>query len=1159
MQTLAIATLLQGPQGLRVCTVRLVALAPGQPQARNHVAMRQVSELAPPGAPDAGAVRRVSESTLTPLPLDLAGATAKAVDFVRHRVAMGDRLHEQSGFSDLVDLAVDGSMVGSQLIESTVQPDTVIKKETQAPGPVAAPEQPAPTPDWTFPPPADWLARRKPPAGEADAVARIVARLAPDVWRALSAGRRARLVWRVGERFDAARQQQAAQQSLYALAPRLVALLESGNDLLDYCLAWSLARLGDPGTAQALQTLAQHARSATTRDLAVHAHLWLLARHDMEAARAALAADCAARQQVLDELGALAHSPLALGATPALPAQDERDAAARALLRAECLALIDTTVHAALREALAQVRFAPQVFAAVRQIHKRAEMRHDWPLLATLHARFEADAPAPGVSPESRAPELGQVLYQHPKTGELQARWSPKAQAVLVYRRTTRDYFLARGLRTVRRLAEVGSTQAPQAAVALLLQLPTHRPPAGTRHRDGVIAQGHGWAAAADLLLRGEPAWCSAGHRLRRSTRYPALSGDALPDRRPDGPLPLWDAQPQAVLHLLRHSGNRLVQWVMARAMRDHMAWLAELPASVACELLASRFAHTAQLGLDVARAHLAKAGTLDEHLPWWLALARSAHAPATELLAQSLGADMARIAQLPTLVAALLFSPAASLRMMGYSVTPLSDKTKSADTASILNEVLILLPELDEQHPAAEDVAAGLRQWLSGPWAAHAGDVPAAPLLALLQDPALPVVQVASTWVALHPEATAHLPPDALRALLTADDDARRACGVRLLAGLPARVLAEQADLLWAESQSPAADMRAAVYPAIARLAQAASGADTAPGPGGQGVPVPAADLPAIRAACEQLAQRLHASLFRAEPAEGVHTDTLALLAGPLAPFTPRPDGAAIWRALHAQSGGAQRHGAAHLPQLPDDALSLRQWATLGRHADVAVRERAMASIERLLSPLEATTPEQADVLLPLADSLFGDAQAWTRELFSRHLPEAALSTELLIRWVDHPQAWVQALGRQRLMRRMSAVDADLCLERLAQHPSVAVQAFVTNWLLALPDEPAPQRAARLARLRPYFLTVLSQVHRGRVGKTRVQAFLRSQIEAPETAAVVAEIYARQVVGAGRLDQLHYMAGLRDIAARHPGLPLPFMQWQPPEQRAGRQAAEHV
>src|SRR2546427_3587842 len=77
-----------------------------------------------------------------------------------------------------------------------------------------------------------------------------------------------------------------------------------------------------------------------------------------------------------------------------------------------------------------------------------------------------------------------------------------------------------------------------------------------------------------------------------------------------------------------------------------------------------------------------------------------------------------------------------------------------------------------------------------------------------------------------------------------------------------------------------------------------------------------------------------------------------------------------------------------------------------------------------------------------------------------------------------------------------MSAPEASLFLTRLAQHPATSVQLFVTQWLLALPDEPAPQRAARLQELQPYFLAVLSQVHRARASKTRVLHFLRSRSE---------------------------------------------------------------
>ncbi|WP_431265015.1 hypothetical protein ACQ859_06110 [Roseateles chitinivorans] len=128
-----------------------------------------------------------------------------------------------------------------------------------------------------------------------------------------------------------------------------------------------------------------------------------------------------------------------------------------------------------------------------------------------------------------------------------------------------------------------------------------------------------------------------------------------------------------------------------------------------------------------------------------------------------------------------------------------------------------------------------------------------------------------------------------------------------------------------------------------------------------------------------------------------------------------------------------------------------------------------------------------------------------------------------------------------------MSAADASLCLMRLSQHPGTQVQLFVTQWLLELPTDDKAELARRLRALTPYFLTVLSQVHRGRAAKSRITAFLRAQTDDAGTAAVVAEIFARQVVTASLTDKPQYIAGLRDIAAKHPGIALPFLNWKQP------------
>ena len=304
-------------------------------------------------------------------------------------------------------------------------------------------------------------------------------------------------------------------------------------------------------------------------------------------------------------------------------------------------------------------------------------------------------------------------------------------------------------------------------------------------------------------------------------------------------------------------------------------------------------------------------------------------------------------------------------------------------------------------------------------------------------------------------------------------------------------------------------------------------------------------------------IADRLHRALFQTESGDGAHADALRWLTQDLAPAAPARDPSGTWRALQARSAGAQRYGAWALMSLTPADFSLRQLATLARHPDTNVRHWSMRALDRSLpAPPAVPTPEQAEQLLPLAEADFDDAVDYTRTLFGERLPDESLAVELLIAWVDHPKAWVQALGRARLVRRMSAADASLCLTRLSQHPGTQVQLFVTQWLLELPTDDKPQLAQRLRALTPYFLTVLSQVHRGRAAKSRITAFLRAQTDDAGTAAVVAEIFARQVVTASLTDKPQYIAGLRDIAAKHPGIALPFLNWKSPAGPRGSPAA---
>lgn len=1034
---------LSRPQGRneRISTVTLVALDPqGRDAAARHVVTLQVTQW------KAGVVAQVDDSTLTPLPLALEPARQRALAYLRQRLAAGDVLQSQQGFAELD---------GVQALPLTVH------AQEPAPQPPQLPESPV----------------------QAAAIPALCRRLDGNAWRLMPAGQQARLVWRLAEYADAARGG-GAQRLLHAQVPRLVALLGTGDDLLDYCLAYLVGRLGDGGAAVALQALSQRGASEATRDLAHQAWLALLAPQERQAALQEHRDQWDQWEQwVQGEQGAQGEQE-----TRTAPPEDGSQAqqavfnalTPQALLAADTLGAHDGAVHRQLLAWMERIPFTRPWWPAIRRIHKRAEWRRDHALLAVLHARFDG----------------------------------PRDEGA-VFSRDTSLYLRLRGWRQLRRMVSAGHSEGAAQATTLL-QAMDRRCAGQASSRSGRLPESR-WLLAARLLL---PRWPQLHASARAHGWYTdePLDLQQLPAQRVEGLSPLWDAHPERLLQLVGRSQSTLLLWSLTRALQDQKAFLDSLDAAAAAPLLHQTYAPAAALGLEIAQQRMVALTDDAARRPWLLALAQCGEGPAARYLGAWLSRDRAAAARDAELVAALLLSPAASSRTQALALL------LYADGAAVALALLAALPTLDADGAALADIRDAVQALFAdkAPLVAHAPGVPAPPLHHLLAHSVTALVEMATAWLLVHPQGLRTLPAAALRGLLESEEPARMACGIRLMGSLADDLLCEQADMLAGFAVSPHAALRAAAAPLVERLA----------------------GTPLYNARCNaQIAERLHEVLFRAEKAEGVHDAALRLLTGPLAAVAPARDASGIWRALQAQATGAQRYGAWGLKALDIQAYTLRQWSTLARHADADVRALSRQSIDTRLTPMEQTRPEQAEQLLPLADALFADTQQYAREMFGQRLPANALTPELLIGWVDHPQSWVQALGRQRLEQHMSAPEASLYLARLAQHPAPGVQLFVTQWLLALPDEPAPQRATRLQELQPYFLTVLSQVHRARASKTRVLHFLRGQVDAPETAAVVAAIFARQVVSASQADQPDYVAGLRDIVQRHPHLAQSFMQ----------------
>ncbi|MFS2168416.1 HEAT repeat domain-containing protein, partial [Variovorax sp. Varisp62] len=77
----------------------------------------------------------------------------------------------------------------------------------------------------------------------------LLAGISPDAWRLLPPVRRSRVVWRIGER------------RLAAAVPQLIDHIETGEPMLDYCIAWAVGRCGDGGAFEAMRELSRRGRT----------------------------------------------------------------------------------------------------------------------------------------------------------------------------------------------------------------------------------------------------------------------------------------------------------------------------------------------------------------------------------------------------------------------------------------------------------------------------------------------------------------------------------------------------------------------------------------------------------------------------------------------------------------------------------------------------------------------------------------------------------------------------------------------------------------------------------------------------------------------------------------------------------------------------------
>jgi hypothetical protein len=853
-----------------------------------------------------------------------------------------------------------------------------------------------------------------------------------------------RAIWRAGELRIAEAEPHLLR--LIGTAPVSGEPAAGGRGLRDYCIAWALGRMGSEVSIEPLTKL--------YRDPSAPGHVTRIATLALVAL-----GDAATKKAFAEHMISVLPEPLRASAGGTDPEAFARALRAHVAARPDAWGAVDIayvidteTVRPAILAELADVPLAVPYFYFVRHVFKAAEYRRDGRVFGILAHRIE----------KTRA------CFAHENRSY--GRYARGQQ--VAYGGHTRSYLRHRIWRTLRRAGRDGDLDYVQLAVGVLLAF-TDADAAPLVDVTRYDAWG-GYVAFNHILFEHAASFTPSGGRNTWRVRR---GSSAVPPAhvRTEAFPKLWEARPEGLMHLLAESDCTPVHVFAARAIAAAPAFLAQLDVDDVLTLLAKRFDVTARLGLELAeKRHDPNA----PNMTLLLGMARSPYVPARQRAVQWLDELRPRVVADTALLAALTVARHEDVRAFARRLlrsTVLAPDAAAALVARIVATMLALVP------PGDDACARDATQTLLLALASHLGSIGDGPTQDLLAHPLAGVQELGAELLlrrASGPNAAA-IPDDVMVQILHSEHDSVRAVGLRILAELSDATLARMELLLVRLSIDKNADLRSASRPIIARVAAA------------------------FPLAGETIARALVESLLRRKLPDGVPAHVARMLRDELIGFAALLDREEIWRLLRSGSPHAQELGGLLLQRTDWSAVELPRVVELASHEILAVRRAAWIFYEQNEPRVRASMAEASRIL----DAKWDDSRAFAFDYFRTRLGQDAFSADVLVTILDSVRPDVQAFGRELAQKHFRDDDGPVLMTRLAEHPTVAVQTFTTNYL----SRYAADRPGRLEAMVPYFTSVLSRVNQGRVAKQRVLAFLEAEgAKNAEAARVVVAILHR-------------------------------------------------
>lgn len=901
---------------------------------------------------------------------------------------------------------------------------------------------------------------------------------------------RDRLFWRVGE------------LKLAAAGPLLIQLAEKlGHAEASYSLVWALARCAGGDAAQTLTAIARQTEEPLVRGLAEFALVSPL----MGKARAAPQPS----EPLPDNLTAALQRRDIDALTGIFADLAQREPARVGALMTELyhLAQADAALGDLLVALVGRVPARPPYLPGLRRLFKYAEMIDDGAMFGAVARRFDTAT----------------AMYRHvhksedgaPRTYGWQTGWQnlthlrgdPDAKTGLS--QNTLAYLKRRIWRALRKRGESGQPSFVDLATGYLLaftETDLQKPRVETTYRwlnrqmttyhrhYGPLA--NAWSVG-QLLYRHAPQVRLKSGSLGFHSPEPLTGqerGEAFPE--------LWAQRPDCALRIAVESRCEPIALFGLRFLRDDTGFRRSLDSAALERLLTSPFEPVMRLALEEVRGRLAE-GQISASLVAVLLDARLLEA--RELGIKRVDLEPGWPWSEPRL--GLIAATSAYEDVREAALRWQSDRGVTAESgaalAAAITDWLLGLPMTiaDSDVPRFDH----LRACLAALWPQR--NMPVAPeiIARLMMHPSAHVAAVGIDALALSGAAASALPDTLMQQLLTASHPEIQAAALGLLIHLDDEQLAARAFLILPLATSENARVRQAVRPLIARLA---------------------ARLPRI---AEDLTARLIERLFQSAPDDAYGEDLVALLVEAVPERLAALDAGTLWRLLQAKAKGAKLLGATIAVSRDPSAFSVRQLARLGNHSHAAVRQWVITAYEQ--NPARFGAEPQEAVLL--IESQWADAYEFALRYFEGW-PDAIWTPDVLGVVADSTNPKVLAFARSVLRRALPPGDASEQLSRLLEHPAASMHLLITEVLTAA----AVAGDAVFMKLLPLSRIVLLQVHKGRVAKDRITAFLHAQaLTSAERAAAIVPIFTDLSLSVVERDRTAAVMALRDIGAAFPAL----------------------